>query len=119
MPSKALTGDPVQLSENQLNIKLLNDQAILTQQGSATAAGLDFYSSESIFLLPKTQHLLKMGVSMEIPPHHFGKLKIHCSLALRYKLDIATGVTNNDYRGEVNIILHNNGKQDFTVKQGD
>jgi hypothetical protein len=56
---------------------------------------------------------------MEIPPRHFGKLEIRSGLALRHELDISAGVIDNDYRGEVKIILRNHGNSDFTVKQGD
>jgi dUTP pyrophosphatase len=119
IPAKDLTVEPIQLPENELKIKLLHDNAVLPKRGSATAAGLDLYSSESVLLPPKTQHLLGTGVSMEIPPNHFGKLEIRSGLALKHELDLAAGVIDNDYRGEVKIILRNHGNKDFSVQQGD
>jgi dUTPase len=59
-----------QLPENHLNIQLLNKDATLLKRGSVTAAGLDMYSSETITIKSKTQHLIQTGVSMEIPKNH-------------------------------------------------
>jgi dUTP pyrophosphatase len=114
-----LDGDPVKIAEQHLNIKLLNKNATMPKRGSATAAGLDLYSSETVTIPPLSQHLLQTGISMEIPPHHFGKLEIRSGLAMRNQLDITAGVIDNDYRGEVKIILRNNGNKEFNVKQGD
>jgi dUTP pyrophosphatase len=91
----------------------------LPKRGSATAAGLDMYSSETVTVKPKTQHLIQTGISMEIAKHHFGKLEIRSGLALKHQLNLLAGVIDNDYRGEVKIILRNHGLEDFMVKKGD
>jgi dUTP pyrophosphatase len=119
VPTKDLDGDPITLPENHLNIKLLHDDATLPKCGSATAAGLDMYSLETVTIKPKTQHLLQTGVTMEIPKHHFGKLEIQSGLALKHQLDLLAGVIDNDYLGEVKIILRNHGLEDFTVTKDD
>jgi hypothetical protein len=69
-PTKDLDRDLIQLPENHLNIQLLNKDATLLKRGSVTAAGLDMYSSETITIKSKTQHLIQTGVSMEIPKNH-------------------------------------------------
>ena len=34
-------------------------------------------------------------------------------------IDIAAGVINRDYQGELRVLLHNSGTTDFNVKSGD
>ena len=39
-------------------------------------------------------------------------------MAIRYQLDIGAGVVDSDYRGNVRILLINNGTSEFKVTQG-
>ena len=119
LPDAELGNKAVKIKENHLNITLLSKEATLPKRGSATAAGIDMYSSENVCIPPKEQHLISTGIAMEIPQHHFGKLEIRSGLALKHKLDVVAGIIDNDYRGEVKIILRNNGENEFKIQVGD
>ena len=40
-------------------------------------------------------------------------------MALKYSIDVAAGVIDQDYRGPVGVILFNHSDQDFNIKSGD
>jgi dUTPase/Reverse transcriptase (RNA-dependent DNA polymerase) len=49
----------------------------------------------------------------------YGRIAPQSGLALKHSIDIATGVIDPDYRGEVKVLLVNNGPQTYTVQNGE
>ena len=101
-----------------LKVHLLNDQATLPVRGSPGAAGWDLASSAQVSLQPGERHLVPLGLSLEVPPGCYGRSAPRSSMALR-GVDVAGGVVDADFRGEVKIILVNNGAELFVVNVGD
>ena len=104
--------------KESLKVFLLNDQATLPVQGSSGAAGWDLASSVQVTLRPGERRLVPLGLSLEIPPGCYGRIAPRSSMALR-GVDVAGGVVDADFRGEVKIILVNNGAEPFEVNVGD
>ena len=104
--------------EDALKVTLLNDQATLRCKGSQGAAGWDLASSIEVSLQPGERRLIPLGLSLEVPPGCYGRIAPRSSVAAR-GVDVAGGVIDADYRGEIKIILVNNGQEPFVVRQGD
>ena len=104
--------------EESLKVVRLNDQASLPVRGSQDAAGWDLASSVQVTIQPGERRLVPLGLSLEIPSGCYGRIAPRSSMALR-GVDIAGGVVDADYRGEVEIILVNHGPETFTVNLGD
>ena len=102
-----------------MKVKRLKDAAIVPKRASATAAGLDIYSAQEAVIPPQQQCKLSTGIAVEIPPSMSGQLQIRSSLALKHQIDLKAGLIDSDYRGEIFVILYNNGKNDFKVDCGD
>jgi dUTP pyrophosphatase len=119
VPSKHLHVPPISTNNHALNIKLLTETAKMPIRGTVTSAGLDIFSDETTTIKHGQQHLLSTSIAVEIPIGMFGKLEIRSGLAVRHKLGVAAGVIDNDYRGEVKIIIRNHGNSDFEIKRGD
>ncbi len=94
----------------------------LPQYMSAHAAGLDLHASnnEPIQISPGEIKLIPTGLYLEIPAGYEGQVRARSGLALRHGLMLpnAPGTIDADYRGELQVILANCGKEPYTVTRG-
>lgn len=100
-------------------IKKLNELAKTPTRGSAEAAGYDLYSTENYVLKPLERKLFKTGVSVAIPEGLYGRIAPRSGLAYKDGIGTMAGVIDADYRGEVGVILINQGQADKEFKAGD
>ena len=62
---------------------------------------------------------VKTDISIQIPTGYYGRVAARSGLALKHSIDIGAGVIDEDYRGNVGVIMFNHGDQTFTVSRGD
>ena len=95
----------------KVQVKKLNEKAVLPTYGSAYAAGADLYAvcEEDIVIAPNQTVLVHTGLAMEIPEGYAGLIYARSGLASKRGLAPANkvGVVDADYRGEVMVALHN------------
>ena len=95
----------------KVNIKKLNEKAVLPTYGSEYAAGADLYAcnEEKIVIKPHETVLIKTGIALEIPEGYAGLIYARSGLATKRGLAPANkvGVIDSDYRGEIMVALHN------------
>ncbi|MDE7301289.1 MAG: dUTP diphosphatase [Clostridia bacterium] len=107
----------------KVNIKKLNDKAIVPTYGSEFAAGADLYAclDEEVTVAPHTTVLIPTGIAMELPLGYAGLIYARSGLATKKGLAPANkvGVVDCDYRGEVKVALHNHGETAQTVAAGE
>ena len=106
-----------------VNVKKLNENAVMPTYGSLFAAGADLYAlldSETV-IEPQQTLLVHTGLSMEIPEGYAGLIYARSGLASKRGLAPANkvGVVDADYRGEIMVALHNHGKVEQTVESGE
>lgn len=102
-----------------LPTKLLNENATIPTYGSERAAGMDLYAAFAE-TIPAGQHrIIKTGIAVKIPDFHYGRIAPRSGLAYKKGIDVFAGVIDNDYRGEIGVILYNSGNEPFIVAQGD
>ena len=103
----------------KINVKKLDQNAILPTYGSAYAAGADFYalSDTDIVFAPHETKLIRTGLAMEIPEGYAGLIYARSGLASKRSLAPANkvGVVDSDYRGEVMVALHNHSDKEQTI----
>ena len=58
------------------------------------------------------------GIKIKLPVGTYGRIAPRSGLSLK-GIDVAAGVVDRDFRGEVKVVLVNNGTTPFTVTQGD
>ena len=94
-----------------VNVKKLDENAVLPTYGSQYSAGADLYAltEEELTFLPGETKLVKTGLAMEIPEGYAGLIYARSGLASKRGLAPANkvGVIDSDYRGEVMVALHN------------
>lgn len=103
----------------KVNIKKLNENAILPTYGSEYAAGADLYAcnTEKITIESHKTVLVPTGLSMEIPEGYAGLIYARSGIASKRGLAPANkvGVVDSDYRGEVMVALHNHSDIDAEI----
>jgi dUTP pyrophosphatase len=94
----------------------------LPAYATAGAAGMDLLAAVSapVVLAPGAQALIPTGLAVALPPGHELQVRPRSGLALRHGITLpnSPGTVDEDYRGEVQVILHNGGDAPFTVERG-
>lgn len=111
------------MERTKVNIKKLNEKAIVPTYGSEYAAGADLYAclEAEVTIAPHTTVLIPTGITMELPIGYAGLIYARSGLATKKGLAPANkvGVVDCDYRGEVKVALHNHGEAAQTVACGE
>lgn len=110
-----------------VNVKKVDENAIVPTYGSEAAAGMDLYAC-----IPEgeievgARHNMKIGtgIAMEIPDGYFGAVFARSGLATKQGLRPANcvGVIDSDYRGEIIVALYYDTDIEFgrrTIHHGD
>lgn len=96
--------------------------ARLPQRMTEGAAGWDLHAalSESIQLEPGEWAAIPTGLVMEIPRGFEGVVRPRSGLAIKHGIGLvnAPGTIDSDYRGEVQVLLMNWGREPFLVEDG-
>ena len=71
-------------------------------------------------LQPGTIMAIPTGFAMELPAGYEAQIRPRSGLALKHGITIANapGTIDSDYRGEIAVILLNNGNRAFTITRG-
>lgn len=87
------------------------------------ASGFDIraYLEEAIVLLPMERRLIPTGLYFNLPPYYELQVRARSGLALKHGISLVNGIgsVDNDYKGEVGVILINLGEEPFTIENGD
>lgn len=101
-----------------LKIKKLAVDAQIPTKGTPASAGYDLYSYEEGVILPQSQLIVATKISMEIPHGHCGLIWPRSGLSAKNGIETGAGVIDQDYSGEIKVILHNHSKVPFEYKKG-
>lgn len=111
------------MKEEKIEIKKLNDNAIIPTYGSIDAAGADLYAciEETNTIMPHETKLIKTGIAMAIPKGLVGLVFARSGLASKRGLAPANkvGVIDADYRGEIMVALHNHTEIEQTIEKNE
>ena len=106
----------------QTKISLADPKAIVPKYATPCSAGADVFAriDEEITVWPGTRALIPTKIKIAIPDGCCGLLLGRSGLALKHGICLANGVglIDSDYRGELGVVLQNNGGEPFKVKDG-
>ena len=91
---------------------------------TSEAAGMDLRAAvpedAPLTLKPGARELVPTGFAMAIPTGFEAQIRPRSGLALKHGLSLvnAPGTIDSDYRGEIKIILINQGDEDFEISRG-
>ena len=87
------------------------------------SSGVDLYAdvNEEAVLLPGDIKLISAGIYISIPEGYEAEVRPRSGLALKHGISLVNtpGTIDSDYRGLVNLIMINHGKEPFTIRRSD
>lgn len=104
-----------------VKVKKLNPKAQLPLRGTPFSAGYDVFSCvpEKMVLKPQETVAIPTGLSFEPPNGYHFKVESRSGTAVRNSIGVLCGVIDQDYRGELKIVLFNNSlTHEFVVEDG-
>lgn len=100
----------------RFTVKRLDPTAKLPEKGSKRAAGYDIYANEDALVKAGKHAMIATGLAWICPPNTYARIAPRSGLALKNAISVGAGVIDEDYRGQVCVILFNHGEKDFVVK---
>jgi dUTP pyrophosphatase len=106
-----------------LRIVRLRPDAVVPRYATPGAAGLDLSAAldEPIVVEPLGRVRVPTGLALALPPGHEGQVRPRSGLAARLGLTVlnAPGTIDEDYRGELQVLLVNLGNEPASIQPGD
>lgn len=107
----------------RLRVKILRPDARLPRYATLGAAGLDLAAALDgpLELLAGRRALVPTGIAIQLPPGHEGQVRPRSGLARRHGLTVlnSPGTIDEDYRGEVQVLLVNLGAEPYLIQPGE
>ena len=92
---------------NNLNIKLLSDNATTPTRAYGVSAGLDIYAAETVVIEPQEKILLATDIAVDIPEGYVGLLTSRSGVSSKTHLVVETGKIDAGYNGHVKVNIKN------------
>ncbi|XP_052263884.1 deoxyuridine 5'-triphosphate nucleotidohydrolase-like isoform X2 [Dreissena polymorpha] len=102
-----------------LRFAKLTAKAFTPTRGSKLAAGYDLYSAYDAVIPARGKAVVKTDIQISLPDGCYGRVAPRSGLAAKNFIDVGAGVIDQDYRGNVGVVMFNFGDADFEVKAGD
>lgn len=108
--------------ETKLKVPIVvEDGGRLPTYGSAGSAAVDLYAAETKLIHSGTVHRVRTKIKIALPKNYMAEVKGRSGLALK-GLWVHNGVVDEDYRGDVSIIvtyIHKTSQGHHRINQGD
>jgi dUTP pyrophosphatase len=104
-----------------MTFEKLHEDAIIPQYQTIGSAGLDLHSILATTILPGERQLVGTGLRVNLPNGTEGQVRSRSGLAAKHGIIVlnAPGTIDEDYQGEIKVILYNAGDSTFSIEKGD
>ena len=104
-----------------MTFEKLTEDAIIPQYQTIGSAGLDLHSIEAVVLEPGHRKLVGTGLTINLPAGTEGQIRPRSGLAFKHGITVlnSPGTIDEDYKGELKVLLYNAGDSTFSVEKGD
>jgi len=106
-----------------LRVYRMRADAVIPRYKTGGAAGMDLAAclASPLTLEPGGIARVPTGLQIALPAGHEGQVRPRSGLAARRGVTVlnAPGTIDEDYRGEVQVLLVNHGSEAFTIEPGD
>jgi dUTP pyrophosphatase len=105
----------------EIAIQLLDDGLPVPGAAHPGDAGVDLSAREAVKLEAGERATIPTGIAAAIPGGHAGLVVPRSGLAARHGISVVNGpgLIDSGYRGEIQVVLINLGKDSFTIERGD
>jgi dUTP pyrophosphatase len=95
----------------------------LPRYATPGSSGMDLMADVNgeVTIEPGDIRLISAGIYISVPEGYEAEIRPRSGLALKHGISLVNtpGTIDSDYRGLINLIVINHGKEPFTVKRGD
>ena len=106
-----------------LRVHRMRADAVVPRYKTSGAAGMDLAAclATPLTIPPGGVARVPTGLQIALPAGHEGQVRPRSGLAARHAVTVlnAPGTIDEDYRGEVQVLLINHGSEAFTIESGD
>ena len=103
-------------------IKRLSKEVSLPKYETSGSSGMDLaaYIDSNININPGQTAIIPTGLALSIPKGFEVQIRPRSGLAAKKKISVLNtpGTIDSDYRGEIKVILINQGQETFKVEKG-
>ena len=103
---------------NKVTFQQLAPDAVIPTKSTPGSIGYDVRSIQATEIEPGQIARISTGLAIAMPSQMYLRIAPRSSLSLKH-ITIEGGVVDSDYRGEIQVILKNNGTSTFSVLQTD
>lgn len=107
-----------------MKIKILEKNIITPTKGTEFSAGIDVYSPIDIelpaagYTSDLNTQKIKLGIAIEVEKDEVAIMSERSSMGVKGVTSVGN-IIDSDYRGEISIVLQNNGRTYWGAKKGD
>jgi dUTP pyrophosphatase len=105
----------------QVNVRRLDPEVSLPGPAHPGDAGLDLTARDSVVVDPGERAVVATGIALAIPPGYAGLVLPRSGHARRHGIALVNspGLIDSGYRGEIQVLLINHGKEPVRFERGD
>jgi dUTP pyrophosphatase len=104
-----------------MTFEKLHEDAVIPHYQTIGSAGLDLHSVEAAIIEPGKWNLVGTGLKINLPSGTEGQIRSRSGLAAKHGVSVlnSPGTIDEDYQGELKVILYNASDRTFSVEKGD
>ncbi|PDW38641.1 dUTP diphosphatase [Helicobacter pylori] len=105
----------------KIKIRKIHPNALIPKYQTEGSSGFDLHAVEEVMIKPHGVGLVKIGICLSLEAGYELQVRTRSGLALNHQVMVlnSPGTVDNDYRGEIKVILANLSDKDFKVQVGD
>lgn len=92
---------------NKIGFKRLSPEAIIPTKAHASDSGFDLFASEDVIVEPGETKIIPTGIAIELPAGYEAQVRPRSGVTSKTKLRVQLGTIDQDYRGEIGVIVDN------------
>lgn len=100
-----------------LKVLAVCNGAFMPQRATEGSAGYDLRTKEDFIIQAGERKKIDIGICIELPKDTYGHILPKSGLSLK-GIDIGGGIIDSDYRGEIGVIMINNGQGPIKFDKG-
>jgi len=104
----------------KIKFEKINPKAIIPRRALPRDAGIDFFTYYDITIPSRATAIISTGLRYQLDEENaFLLIKDKSGVAAKKGVHVLAGVVDNEYRGEIKILLYNHSQQDVQFRSGD
>ncbi|MFP6115703.1 dUTP diphosphatase [Helicobacter pylori] len=105
----------------KIKIQKIHPNALIPKYQTEGSSGFDLHAVEEVMIKSHGVGLVRIGICLSLEVGYELQVRTRSGLALNHQVMVlnSPGTVDNDYRGEIKVILANLSDKDFKIQVGD